>query len=271
MRRIRLLSAADAGWRLRLLTAAFAIAAAMSVAAVKPATGVGARPGCSASRGPIGAWHHASEGGTARVGPGPGHAARRGGEAGGQAGRCGRAPGLSCGRRRDPGRTGQGSLAGGRAQEPTVKAAAESQRPAAQVTRSATPGLELAMAATAGLRTPDSTRCGTTTATTPSCADWSGGDATNGVNLGGGSVAWFFSDSYLGSPAARKTLFYRSSLRNSIVIQNGTSLRTITGWQHMPGEEHQPVIPGPGCEHSRVASDASSGDLLDRRSDARRV
>lgn len=110
-----------------------------------------------------------------------------------------------------------------------VKAAAESQRPAAQVTRSATPGRQLAMAATAG--TPDTglNAMWNNYGNNAGCADWSGGDATNGVNLGGGSVAWFFSDSYLGSPAARKTLFYRSSLRNSIVIQNGTSLRTITG------------------------------------------
>ncbi len=62
-----------------------------------------------------------------------------------------------------------------------------------------------------------------------SCADWSGGDATNSVLLPSGDRAWFFSDTFLGSPADRKTLFYRSTLRNSIVLQRGSSLRTITG------------------------------------------
>jgi Fibronectin type III domain len=61
------------------------------------------------------------------------------------------------------------------------------------------------------------------------CADWSGGDATNSVQLPSGDRAWFFSDSFLGSPADRKTLFYSSGLHNSIVIQSGSILRTITG------------------------------------------
>src|SRR5215831_744306 len=61
------------------------------------------------------------------------------------------------------------------------------------------------------------------------CADWSGGDATNSVQLPSGDRAWFFSDSFLGSPADRKTLWYASSLHNSIVIQSGSSLHTITG------------------------------------------
>ena len=104
------------------------------------------------------------------------------------------------------------------------------------------------------------------------CADWSGGDATNGVNLGGGSVAWFFSDSYLGSPAARKTLFYRSSLRNSIVIQNGTSLRTITGGNTCQERNTSLSFSGPVCRDSpRSSRRQQRGILLDRRSDARRV
>ena len=61
------------------------------------------------------------------------------------------------------------------------------------------------------------------------CADWSGGDGTDSVALPDGDRAWFFSDTYLGSPAARKTLFYASTLHNSIVIQQRNSLRTITG------------------------------------------
>lgn len=61
------------------------------------------------------------------------------------------------------------------------------------------------------------------------CADWSGGDATNSVALPDGQRAWFFSDSYLGAPADRKTFFYTSNVHNSVVIQNGSSMRTITG------------------------------------------
>ena len=61
------------------------------------------------------------------------------------------------------------------------------------------------------------------------CGGWSGGDATNSVALPDGQRAWFFSDSYLGSPADRKTFFYTSAVHNSIVIQNGAAMRTITG------------------------------------------
>jgi hypothetical protein len=61
------------------------------------------------------------------------------------------------------------------------------------------------------------------------CADWSGGDGTDSVELPNGERAWFFSDTFLGSAAARKTLFDASTLHNSIVIQDGDSLSTITG------------------------------------------
>jgi len=62
------------------------------------------------------------------------------------------------------------------------------------------------------------------------CATWSGGDATNSVRLPGGDRAWFFSDTYLGSPADRKTLLYSSTIHNSIVLQDRTGLaQTITG------------------------------------------
>jgi hypothetical protein len=61
------------------------------------------------------------------------------------------------------------------------------------------------------------------------CADWSGGDATNSVDLGSGYRAWFFSDTFLNNQAARKSLWYSSGLHNSIVIQNSSGLRTITG------------------------------------------
>jgi hypothetical protein len=62
------------------------------------------------------------------------------------------------------------------------------------------------------------------------CANWSGGDATNSVALPNGERAWFFSDTYLNSPAERKTIWYDSALHNSIAIQDsGKIVRTITG------------------------------------------
>ncbi|HEY1664872.1 MAG TPA: NucA/NucB deoxyribonuclease domain-containing protein [Trebonia sp.] len=62
------------------------------------------------------------------------------------------------------------------------------------------------------------------------CADWSGGDATNSVVLPDGERAWFFSDTYLNSPAARKGLWFTSVIHNSVVIQDsGGIARTITG------------------------------------------
>lgn len=110
-------------------------------------------------------------------------------------------------------------------------AAAESPARAARSTRSASPALLAAPASAAG--TPDTAlnNMWNSYGNNAGCADWSGGDATNSIALGDGTVAWFFSDTYLGSPAARKTLFYRSTLHNSIVIQQprAASLITITG------------------------------------------
>lgn len=64
---------------------------------------------------------------------------------------------------------------------------------------------------------------------TAGCADWSGADATDSVVLPGGDRAYFFSDSYLGSPSERPGAFFHSNTRNSIIVQHGRSLRTITG------------------------------------------
>ncbi|RSM64331.1 hypothetical protein DMB66_20755 [Actinoplanes sp. ATCC 53533] len=61
------------------------------------------------------------------------------------------------------------------------------------------------------------------------CADWSGADATQSVRLPSGKRAWFFADTYLNAVSERPLGFYRSFLNNSIIIQNGTSLRTVTG------------------------------------------
>lgn len=61
------------------------------------------------------------------------------------------------------------------------------------------------------------------------CADWSGGDATQSVRLPSGKRAWFFSDTILGNPSKRPGGFETSFIRNSIVMQSGSSLRTITG------------------------------------------
>ncbi|WP_203903998.1 S8 family serine peptidase [Virgisporangium aliadipatigenens] len=60
------------------------------------------------------------------------------------------------------------------------------------------------------------------------CADWSGADATQSIRLPSGKRAWFFADSFLNRPSERAG-FHRSALRNSIVMQDGGNLRTITG------------------------------------------
>jgi hypothetical protein len=66
-----------------------------------------------------------------------------------------------------------------------------------------------------------------------SCADWSGGDSVNQVrtDLTGDKTAWFFADSFLGSPDARHENggFYYSTIHNSIVVQDGSNTHTITG------------------------------------------
>lgn len=61
------------------------------------------------------------------------------------------------------------------------------------------------------------------------CADWSGGDGTHSVRLPSGKIAWLFADTYVGSPALRQGAFWVSMVRNSIVVQNVSSPRTITG------------------------------------------
>ncbi|MEV4454333.1 hypothetical protein [Microbispora sp. NPDC049633] len=61
------------------------------------------------------------------------------------------------------------------------------------------------------------------------CADWSGGDAAQAVKLPSGKRAWFFSDTFLGDPSKRSTGSDTSYIRNSIVVQDGSALRTITG------------------------------------------
>ncbi|GAA0437283.1 hypothetical protein Acor_49960 [Acrocarpospora corrugata] len=69
----------------------------------------------------------------------------------------------------------------------------------------------------------------TTRASTAGCADWSGGDAVQSTRLPSGKRAWFFSDTFLGDPAKRGAGNETSYIRNSVVVQNGTSLRTMTG------------------------------------------
>lgn len=61
------------------------------------------------------------------------------------------------------------------------------------------------------------------------CADWSGGDGTQSIRLPSGKRAWFFADTYLNAPSQRPGGFNRSVVNNSVVVQSGSSLRTITG------------------------------------------
>lgn len=61
------------------------------------------------------------------------------------------------------------------------------------------------------------------------CDDWSGGDGTQSTPLPDGRRVWFFADTNLGDYRLRPGGFDTSFIRNSIVVQNGSSLRTITG------------------------------------------
>jgi hypothetical protein len=91
-----------------------------------------------------------------------------------------------------------------------------------------------------------------------SCATWSGGDATNSVALPNGQRAWFFSDTWLNSGAARKTLWDASLIHNSIVVSTGAGRpqTTITGGntcqetnQLLPFSKryaHTPAVPPDG-------------------------
>jgi fibronectin type 3 domain-containing protein len=61
-------------------------------------------------------------------------------------------------------------------------------------------------------------------------ADWTGGDGTNSIALPNGETAWFFSDTFLGtvnSDGSRPT--NTPLIHNSIVLQSGSTLSTITG------------------------------------------
>ncbi|MFI7538154.1 hypothetical protein [Streptosporangium sp. NPDC049376] len=69
----------------------------------------------------------------------------------------------------------------------------------------------------------------TNQATSAKCADWSGGDAVQSTRLPSGKRAWFFSDTFLGDPAKRGAGNETSYIRNSMVVQDGSTLRTVTG------------------------------------------
>jgi Zn-dependent metalloprotease len=61
------------------------------------------------------------------------------------------------------------------------------------------------------------------------CARWTGGDGTQSVLLPSGKRVWYFSDTFLGATGLRPKGFDVSGIRNSMVVQSGSTLRTITG------------------------------------------
>ena len=65
--------------------------------------------------------------------------------------------------------------------------------------------------------------------TTSDCGNWSGGDGTQVVGLGNGENLWTFGDTYLGPAVARQDFFNNGFIQNSMVVQNGSALTTITG------------------------------------------
>lgn len=60
---------------------------------------------------------------------------------------------------------------------------------------------------------------------------WTGGDATYSAHLPDGRNVWIFGDSFVGGiqPDGSRSHDQRTFVRNSLVVQDGTKLRTITG------------------------------------------
>ncbi|MDF8262705.1 DUF5005 domain-containing protein [Luteipulveratus flavus] len=60
---------------------------------------------------------------------------------------------------------------------------------------------------------------------------WSGGDATNSVQLPDGRVLWFFADTFYGDVRSGgvRGPFDATMIRNSMVLQNGSTMSTVMG------------------------------------------
>jgi Fibronectin type III domain len=79
------------------------------------------------------------------------------------------------------------------------------------------------------------------------CADWAGADGIQGVRLNRTTIAWFFSDTYLGTVREAIPAFRGSMIANSLVIQRTAKRTTVTGgaacaWDRLPASKPRPVV-----------------------------
>jgi hypothetical protein len=79
------------------------------------------------------------------------------------------------------------------------------------------------------------------------CADWAGGDGIQGVRVGPSTIAWFFSDTYLGTVRESMPAFRGSLISNSLVIQRSSKRTTVTGggacpWDRLPAAKPRPLL-----------------------------
>jgi hypothetical protein len=82
---------------------------------------------------------------------------------------------------------------------------------------------------------------------TATCADWAGADGIQGVRVGRSTIAWFFSDTYLGTVRESTPAFRGSLISNSLVIQQTSKRTTVTGggacpWDRLPAAKPAPLL-----------------------------
>lgn len=79
------------------------------------------------------------------------------------------------------------------------------------------------------------------------CADWAGGDGIQAIRIGPSTIAWFFSDTYLGTVRESTPAFRGSLISNSLVIQRTAERTTVTGggacpWDRLPAAKPRPLL-----------------------------
>ncbi|MCF2531677.1 DUF5005 domain-containing protein [Yinghuangia soli] len=75
---------------------------------------------------------------------------------------------------------------------------------------------------------------------------WNGADGAESLKLPDGRVLWFFNDTYHGpvNPDGTRRPFQSRFLRNSLVIQNGSAMSTVTGSANGPSSLVEAAVPG---------------------------
>ena len=79
------------------------------------------------------------------------------------------------------------------------------------------------------------------------CAEWAGADGMQGVRLNRNTIAWFFSDTYLGTVQESVPAFRGNMISNSLVIQRTAKRSTVTGggacsWERLPAAKPRPLL-----------------------------